>query len=305
MDGRFGPTWGKASPPGEIAPPSAQVIVVGNEKGGAGKSTLAILLSVALEYRGAKVAVIDLDVRQRSLGRFLENRRRWLRESRVIAPAPQEYQLSDDPQVLARMPPTAAVSLFEEAVALARADADILIVDTPGADTALSRAAHLQADLLVTPMNDSFIDLDVLGEVDPVSSGALRPSHYARAVHDARSVRAGYGLPLDWLVLRNRLSTLPARNQARMAAGLGALSEHLGFRIGPSLSERVIYRELFPYGLTLADLAPGARPGKIAVQREAVRQEVMGLLGALALDERGFTPNAQHVPVDIQIKAAS
>ena len=62
---------------------SAHVIVVGNEKGGAGKSTLSIHLSVALLKAGYKVACIDLDTRQQTLTRFFENRKSWSANARL------------------------------------------------------------------------------------------------------------------------------------------------------------------------------------------------------------------------------
>ena len=66
----------------------AHVIVVGNEKGGAGKSTVAIHLAVALMRMGKTVGVIDLDLRQASLSRYLENRRRWADARGVTLPMP-------------------------------------------------------------------------------------------------------------------------------------------------------------------------------------------------------------------------
>ena len=56
----------------------ARVIVVGNEKGGSGKSTVAMHVAVALvKARPERVATIDLDIRQRSLTHYVENRRAW------------------------------------------------------------------------------------------------------------------------------------------------------------------------------------------------------------------------------------
>lgn len=282
----------------------AHVIVVGNEKGGAGKSTIAVLLATALQYRGARVAMIDVDLRQQSLSHFLGNRRRWLAASGVSAPVPVEYKLTDDPDALAHGDPARAVALFEQAVGMAMAAADIVIVDTPGFDTAASRSAHMQADLLVTPMNDSFVDFDVLGAVDPLTLKVTRPGHYARAVGGARRARGAYGRKLDWIVVRNRLAPPEAENRERLDAVLAALAGQVGFRHGPGLREREIFRELFPFGLTLADLAPGVRPAKIAVQREMVRQEVEDLVGALDLDQALFASSRSHVPVDIQLRAA-
>ncbi|HEX5776831.1 MAG TPA: division plane positioning ATPase MipZ [Caulobacteraceae bacterium] len=265
-----------------------KTIVVGNEKGGAGKTTVASLIAVAMLYKGARVTVIDLDLRQASLSRFFANRRRWLDDSGAPAPMPLEFKLAEDTDELSRTDPAGIVALFEQAIVMAMSNADVLVIDTPGGDTPVSRAAHLQADLVVTPMNDSFVDFDVLGVVDPVSLHLVRPSHYSRVVHDARRTRAAYGRPLDWIVMPNRLSHTEARNRERLNRQLEALAAQVNFTIGPALHERVVYRELFPFGLTVADLAPGVRPLGVAGPREAVRKEVDAVLEGLGLDRYAF-----------------
>jgi len=278
----------EAPPTGRYVPAQARVIVIGNEKGGVGKSTVAALLSTAMLYHGARVAVIDVDLRQQSLGRFLENRRRWLPAAGVDAPIPLEYKLTDDTAALARADERSVIGLFEKAVALAMKAVDIVVIDTPGGDTPLSRSAHLQADLVVTPMNESFVDFDMLGIVDPVSLKLIRPSLYSKVVHDARKRRAEYGRGLDWVVLRNRMALGDTRNRHRVGEGLETLAAQIGFRVGPSLRERITYREMFPFGLTVADLSFGLRPSDISLPRKAAREELKVLLETLNLIE----PNA-------------
>ena len=265
-----------------------KIIVVGNEKGGAGKTTVASLISIAMLYRGAKVTVIDLDLRQSSLSRFLAYRRRYITQSGVRARMPVELKLAEDTDQLSRADPAEVVGLFEKAIVMAQNEAEIVVIDTPGGDTPVSRAAHLQADLVVTPMNDSFVDFDVLGIVDPQRMDFVKPSHYTRIVHEARRTRAGYNRDLDWVVLQNRLAPLEARNRERLQRHMEALAAQVDFRIGPGLHERVIYRELFPYGLTIADLALGVRPVKISEPSEAVWEELNAMLGALKLDRIAF-----------------
>jgi len=283
------------APPQRLSAP--KVVVVGNEKGGAGKTTFASLISIAMLYRGARVAVIDLDLRQSSMGRFLANRRRWLQSVGVDAPMPLEFKLSENTDELSRTDPAGIIGLFEEAITLAMRNADIVVIDTPGGDTPVSRAAHLQGDVVVTPMNDSFVDFDVLGVVDPLTLDLLRPSHYSRVVRDARRTRISYGRQLDWVVMPNRLASTEARNRERLQHDLQALARQIGFRIGPSLSERVIYRELFPFGLTIADLSPRIKPIKITAPREAVKGEMQALIEAVGLaditfDRPPFQPHA-------------
>lgn len=262
----------------------ARIILVGNEKGGAGKSTVSALIATALLYRNLRVAVIDLDLRQQSLSRLLANRRHWLPAAGVSAPVPMEYKLAEDTVPLADDQAT-AMARFAEAVAMAARDSDVLVIDTPGADTPVARAAYLQADQVITPMNDSFVDFDVLGEIDSVTLKLLRPSHYAEEVMLARSRRAEHGRDLDWVVLRNRLAGGDNNNRQQVERALLSLSTEIGFRIGPSLRERVAYREMFPFGLTLADVAAKVKPGMSAGAKLAAREEVEALLNCLNLPQ--------------------
>lgn len=287
IQGALGPRHQRAAP-GQTRR-QARVIVIGNEKGGAGKSTVAALIATAMLYQGRRVSVIDLDLRQQSLSRLLANRRRWLPAAGVSAPMPLEYKLAEEPARLADDQPAAMV-LFKEAVDLAMSNSDLLIIDTPGGDTAVSRAAHVQADQVITPMNDSFVDFDVLGLVDPVSLRLLRPSHYAQEILHARALRAEHSRTLDWVVLRNRLSGPDTNNRRRIERALEALSDDIGFRIGPSLRERVAYREMFPFGLTLADVAAKVKPGTSAGARQAARDEVNALMVSLRLTPADTAP---------------
>lgn len=270
---------------------NARVVVVGNEKGGAGKSTIAIHLTTALAWQDARVAVIDLDLRQQSLGRFLASRRTWLAASDAEAPMPLEFRLADAPAKFAAANADGGLARFEEILAEARASADYVVIDTPGGDTGLSRAAHAAADLIVTPMNDSFVDFDLLGEVNPVTLEVGKPSIYAETVWEARKAHAmAGGRPIDWVVLRNRLAVTEARNRKRLDERIEALSRRVGFRTGPGLRDRVIYRELFPFGLTVADLGPKIRPVSVSLAHVAARQELRSLMQALNLGQDAAQP---------------
>ncbi len=265
-----------------------KIIVVGNEKGGAGKSTLAIHTATALLHTGARVAVLDLDLRQQSMGHFFANRAAWLAANDVSAPMPVEFPLSPD---LAKATDEESLARFEEAFAAAVEAADFVLIDTPGGDTAVSRAAHGRADLIVTPMNDSFVDFDMLGIVDPVTLELKRPSLYSETVWNSRKARAAAsGKSIDWIVLRNRLAPTEARNRRRVDERVQALSRRVGFRVGPGLRDRVIYRELFPFGLTIADLSPTIRPVAMSLQHVAARQELRALVEALGIAGAGDKP---------------
>ncbi|MBS0360176.1 MAG: P-loop NTPase [Proteobacteria bacterium] len=272
--------------------PKASVIVIGNEKGGAGKSTIAIHTTTALLHAGASVAVLDLDLRQQSMGHFFANRRAWLAANDATAPMPLEHPLSSDGKALAQAPDAEALARFEEAFEDVADKADFVLIDTPGSDTAISRAAHGRADLIVTPMNDSFVDFDMLGVVDPVTLELKRHSLYSETVWESRKARAVKDRKqIDWVVLRNRLAPTEARNRKRLEERIETLSRKVGFRIGPGLRDRVIYRELFPFGLTVADLSPQIRPVVMSLQHVAARQELRALMTALGLS--GFSDAEQ------------
>jgi chromosome partitioning protein len=262
------------------------VIVVGNEKGGAGKSTLAIHIVTGLLHAGKRVAIIDLDLRQRSLSRFFANRLAWAAANGHSLPMPSEPDMGDG-KALAKADEAEQLSRFEAAFIEARATADVILIDTPGGDTVLSRTAHGLADQIVTPMNDSFVDFDLLGQVDPVTLELLKPSIYSESVWEARKHRAitqGRNATIDWIVVTNRLAVAEARNRRRLEERMQKLARRVGFRMGPGLRDRVIYRELFPFGLTVADLSNDVRPVAVSLAHVAARQELRNLMQSLGLE---------------------
>lgn len=264
---------------------ASRVIIVGNEKGGAGKSTLAIHIVVGMLHAGHKVAIIDLDLRQRSMSHFFSNRAAWTAANGQVLPMPIEPDLGDG-KALAKAAPDEQLAVFERAFAEAEA-ADVIVIDTPGGDTALSSAAHGRADQIVTPMNDSFVDFDLLGQVDPVTLELLKPSIYSESVWEARKHRAvtqGRQATIDWLVVTNRLAVAEARNRRRLDERLAKLAKRVGFRVGPGLRDRVIYRELFPFGLTVADLSADIRPVAVSLAHVSARQEMRSLMQAMGLE---------------------
>src|SRR2546430_475127 len=227
---------------------SAHVVVLGNEKGGSGKSTTALHIAVALMKAGQRVATIDLDCRQQSFTRYINNRRAWARRTGLGLELPVHC--------------------------------------------CIKHGNTMQiADTLVTPINDSFLDFDVLGTVDPATYAVTGESHYAEMVRDTRRKRRQLdGASTDWIVVRNRLSMIGSRNKQLVANGLNELSFRLGFRSIDGFAERVVYREFFPRGLTALDdideTTLGTRP---SLGHVTAREEVTGLLRQLKLplDERG------------------
>lgn len=269
---------------------STKVIVIGNEKGGSGKTTAAMHLIVALMKSGFKTGAMDLDLRQKSLTRYLYNRQQWAAEQNIpIEKLPYPVFVpveasDDDSRALSKEIETAH---FTEAMQRF-SRCDYLVIDCPGANTHLSRLAHAHADIIVTPMNDSFVDFDLLAKLDPVSQEIVGPSLYAEMVWEARQRRAHSGIlgGIDWVVLRNRIGAANAKNKKRVGERLQDLSERIGFRLAHGFGERVIYRELFPMGLTLLDLGRGGVPRKLSSMNHiTARQEIRALLLALKLDQ--------------------
>ena len=262
----------------------ARILVFGNEKGGAGKSTVAMHAAVHLLYQGRRVAFIDLDLRQRSLARFFSNRRQWAAANGKTLPHAFEPHLADKPATLLEAPEARAKAAFDKALNEGIDHADYILIDTPGGDHVLSRRAHAAAHVIITPMNDSFIDFDLLGEVDPVTLDVKRPSIYAETVWNSRKQRAAWdGKSIDWIVLRNRLAAHEARNRKRVDERVLALGKRVGFRVLAGLRDRVIYRELFPFGLTVGDLSPDVRPVSISLAHISARQEMLALMKSLGL----------------------
>ena len=261
----------------------AHIIVVGNEKGGAGKSTVAMHVASALARMGHRVGTLDLDLRQRSLGRYIENRQRFLAKEGMDLPTPSDMLLPEVDE--ATLPPgeNAQDVRLSRAVAALEPCSDFIVIDCPGSHTRLAQVAHSMADTLVTPLNDSFVDFDLLARIDTDGEKILGPSVYAEMVWTARQLRAQAGLrPIDWVVLRNRLGSQAMVNKQKMETALARLAKRIGFRVAPGFSERVVFRELFPRGLTLLDLRD-VGVSSLSMSHVAARQELRELVRSLGL----------------------
>ncbi|UAB78353.1 AAA family ATPase [Erythrobacter sp. SCSIO 43205] len=249
-------------------------IVFANEKGGTGKSTTAVHVAVALSYLGKRVTMLDLDPRQRTSHRYMENRFHTMQRRGLELPTPacEVFKGRSDSALLLK------IEKLEK-------DCEFLIIDNPGRDDPLARAAVEQADTLVTPMNDSFVDFDLIGQVDPENFKVKKLSFFAELIWEARMKRSratatGARPEMDWVVVRNRTGHTEARNMARINKALTEMAKRVGFRVTHGLSERVIYRELFPSGLTLLDKG---HLGELGTSHLVARQELRALVAALKL----------------------
>jgi len=261
----------------------AHIIVVGNEKGGAGKSTVSMHVATALARLGHKVSALDLDLRQRTMARYVENRKTFNEKSGLNLPSAECHDLPEINPASLRPGENVYDHRLSAAVSRLEPDSDFILIDCPGSHTRLSQVAHSLADTLITPLNDSFIDFDLLAHIDASGEKIISPSVYSEMVWSARQLRAQAGLrPIDWVVMRNRVGTQRMVNKEKMERAVKMLAERVGFRIVPGFSERVIFRELFPRGLTLLDLKDiGVK--QLNISNVAARQELRDMMKGLRL----------------------
>lgn len=274
---------------------SAHVIVVGNEKGGAGKSTISIHLTVALLKAGYRVASIDLDTRQQTLTRFFENRRSWGANADWRIELPHHCAMARGESTDLRANEAREFADFAEAIGAVEHDYEFVVIDTPASDSYLMRLAHSLADTLISPLNDSYIDVDVFSRVnhDRKQRGAV--AHYADLVLEARRKRrlVDNGV-IDWVMVRNRMASLANNNAKQIAVSIAKLGAELRFRVAEGFHDRVIFRELFPIGLTALDaIEQGAQKGALTASQQGARQEIENLVEALQLPTR--TPGLEHL----------
>jgi chromosome partitioning protein len=274
---------------------SAHVIVVGNEKGGTGKSTLSIHIAVALLAAGYRVATIDLDTRQLTLTRFLENRRSWSTSANWHVPLPLHHALERGNSNNVRENETLEFAAFADAISAVEHAFEFVVIDTPASDSYLMRLAHSLADTLVSPVNDSYIDIDVFSRVHHDRTRRGTVAQYADLVLEARRRRrlVDSGI-IDWILVRNRIASLQTNNARQISVSLRRLGRELQFRLADGLHDRVIFRELFPIGLTALDpIEEGVNHGALTTSQISARREIEELLAALALPTR--LPGVEHM----------
>lgn len=271
------------TPPNNLSTTSPILIVFGNEKGGSGKSTAAIQTAIALLRRGYRVGTIDLDARQGTMTRYLRNR--YLHAARTPdTPLPCPLHLPIDRSTASTIESQKSDDRSFLAMAMDELSpsCDFIVIDTPGADTHLTRLAHGIADILVTPMNDSLIDLDVLASIDPVTGAIKGPSFYTTHIQALLAEKERQmGRKTDWIVMRNRLSALDSHNKRKIQTILLALSHRHGFRLAPGFGERLIFRDLFLQGLTMSDFPHLVGAPPMTISQQSALNETNALIAAI------------------------
>jgi chromosome partitioning protein len=268
-----------ASISAEIRP---TVVVLGNEKGGSGKSTTAIHIIVSLLREGYRVGAMDLDARQGTLAGTLAAREAFVAAKNIPLPLPAFRSVHrsdlDNRHEAEAEERTRFDAAFKELAEIT----DMIVIDCPGADTYLSRYGHAHADTLITPINDSFVDFSMLAKVDPENHDIVKPSIYSEMVWEARKNRFAIDRgKIDWIVMRNRLAASEARNKRDVGETLDMLSKRIGFRTLKGFGERVIFRELYLQGLTLMDVREANIGIAMGLSHIAARTEVRALVSAI------------------------
>jgi chromosome partitioning protein len=270
--------------PGQALGQRGHIVVVGNAKGGSGKSTTAMHIIARLLAMGRRVGAIDLDGQQQTLGRYLENRVLFAQRRGLDLPVPEVRTIVAHRHIDQRAGERQVYSDFCGALEDLVSSCDAVVIDCPGSDNFIARLGHNVADTLVTPMNDSFIDIDLLARIDPETFAVIRPSWYSEMVWELRKRRFMQDRhTVDWVLLRNRLSHTDARNKRHVLQVLQKLAPRFGYRLVPGFGERVIFRELFLKGLTLSDLRQYKTGVPVTMAHIAAHQEIKGLVHSLRL----------------------
>ena len=260
-----------------------KIIVFGNEKGGSGKSTTAMHVMAYLLQKQQTVGIVDLDIRQKSMFRFLENRKAYSKDISVNLLFPEKAFIEESSNDSKQLASKEEKELLDLQIEILKPKCNYILIDCPGANTNFSVFAHKLADLIITPINDSLIDFDLLGRLDTQNKKIKRASIYSELIWEVRKYRLELNLPsTKWVVLRNRMSHLNSKNKQQMNSSMLELSKRVGFKIVPGFSERTIFRELFVSGLTLVDVDV-VKSWKFTISHIAARNELRALMSSLKI----------------------
>ncbi|MDR1694029.1 MAG: division plane positioning ATPase MipZ [Lactobacillaceae bacterium] len=257
----------------------AHIIVVSNEKGGTGKSTISMHLATLLLYEGYNVATIDMDGRQGTFTKYIENRKKYNQKSYINLPISYHLSFSIDdedgsnPELIGRHIKDLAKKY------------DAIIIDTPGTKNYLFDEAHKYADTLITPISDSLLDLNVMADIDFNTKKIGKPGHYANHIWDVKKYLAARNKPyLNWVVAGNRISSFNSKNKTKVMEYLERLSKLYGFKLFFGIKDRAIYKELFLDGLTILDMNNDRLKMKMSISHIAAKREIRKLAELISAD---------------------
>ena len=262
-----------------------KIIVIGNEKGGSGKTTTSMHLVTALLYLGFKIASIDLDIRQRSLSTYIENRLKSYKQKGISIPLSEHFTI-EEPQNLTLNEIQNNLQQQFLSTLNQSSDFDFIIIDSPGHNHYISQLAHSFADIVITPFNDSFVDLDVIAHIDNKNYEIIGPGIYSQMVWEQKINRAKRDRgTIDWILMRNRISGINSKNKHKIKSVLEGLKQRLGCKIAPGFGDRVIFKELFLNGLTILELKNKDVHIPMTMSHVAARQELINLLTTLEIEQ--------------------
>ena len=261
----------------------AHIIVISNEKGGTGKSTLSMHLAVKLMQEGFSVATIDLDGRQGTLSKYIENRNIFNSEHHLDLPIPLHFRFA--PESNPYLVPAEREKIANQIYQL-KNKVDAIIIDTPGTKNYLFEEAHKHADTLITPISDSLIDLSVIADVDYTNDKIKNPGPYADFVWETKKFLASQGKEyLNWIVVGNKFSNFNSKNKNIVFSYLKKVSRLYGFRFLEGMKDRTIYKELFLEGLTVLDMSHPQLKLKMSMSHLAAKREIKAVAEFICPEE--------------------
>ena len=246
-----------------------QVVTISGFKGGTGKTTLACLLGVAAVKDGLRTACLDLDRNTRNLSSFLAQRR----ESRLESP--DHVMLMDTGDEARTNAKPKHTNRLEPLVRMAKMDGyDLMIIDTSSGNLSDVYEAHLLADLILTPMNESPADMH--GLFSPIGAPAAPLINYRDMIDTVRFDRRRAGLPVQrWQVVMNRVSGLPSKIGNIINQRVADMAHQAGFETIWNMRDRVAHRALALEGRSVFDTPVD---GKLTMSEISGRSEVRALL---------------------------
>jgi chromosome partitioning protein len=230
------------------------IIVFGGIKGGTGKSTLAFHIATCAHMNNKKIVTIDCDFPQFSFSKYYENRKKnkSLDEKLIWQ---NHHKITD----LTKLP-----DMIEKDT--------VYLIDTPGKYDPHITKIHGMADIIISPVNDSFLDIDTIMKLD--QGKWAMPGYYYETIMENKK----YKKDSMWIVVRNRSTHINSKHKRTVEERLTELSKRINFTLMQGLRERTIFRELFNEGSTVLDV----ESKKMSLSHLAAKMEVKLLWKTIA-----------------------